>query len=158
MCLITSFLMFLLIVAPWQLTGLLFVFAFMLKKATKVFLMNKMDFLPSTRDSKCLSNSASFFTASSETLGAFERQTSTILMLSRLPYVTKGKKNKQLSFLDFPVLVTSHIFTCFKYSTLDLTGKMKPCNTTELWLIRTSLSTNVFAEIEFYSYYFPFSV
>lgn len=101
MQLTTSFLtMFFLVIAPWQLSGLLFVFVFTLKKAMKVFLMNEMDFLPSTRDSKCLSSSASFFTASSETLGAFERQTSTILMLSRLPYVTKKKTNKQLSFLD----------------------------------------------------------
>lgn len=59
------------------------------------FLKQKIDFLPSTRDSKCLSSSASFFTASSETLGAFEKQTSTILMLSRLPYITEREEEKK---------------------------------------------------------------
>lgn len=52
------------------------------------FLLNwggKKKPLPSTRDSKCSSSSESLFTASSETLGAFEKQTNTILMLSRLP-------------------------------------------------------------------------
>lgn len=160
-CLTASFLtMFSLIIAPWQVSGLLFVFVFTLKKDMKVFLMNKMHFLPSTRDSKCLSNSASFFTASSETLGAFERQTSTILMLSRLPYVTKKKQTVKLFrfVFHFPVLVTSHIFTCFKYGILDLTGKRKLCSTTVLWLLRTSRSTKLFIKIEFYSFYFPFSL
>lgn len=72
-----------------------------------------MDFLPSTRDSKYLSNSASFFTASSETLGAFEKQTNTILMLSRLPYVTKKKKKEVSIFsliLHFSTLITSVLF------------------------------------------------
>lgn len=67
-----------------------------------------MDFLPSTRDSKYLSSSASFFTASSETLGAFEKQTSTILMLSRLPYVTKEKEELGSLILFLIFLFQSH--------------------------------------------------
>ncbi len=63
------------------------------KKLGVMWWANKLFyFSPSTRDSRYLSNSASFFTASSDTWGAFGKQTNTILILSRLPWRRKRKK------------------------------------------------------------------
>lgn len=63
---------------------------FFFNKAT-YFLLNDP---PSTLLSRYLSNSASFFTASGDTLGAFGKQISITLILSRLPW--KRKKLEKL--------------------------------------------------------------
>lgn len=65
------------------------------------FLGSLHPFSPSTRDSRYLLSSASFLTASSDTLGAPGKHTNTTLMLSRLPcdggkktgFKKKGEKN-----------------------------------------------------------------
>jgi hypothetical protein len=51
-----------------------------------------------------LSNSASFFTASGDTLGAFGKQIKITLMLSRLPWEEKVWENIFVFFLLFKVL------------------------------------------------------
>lgn len=53
---------------------------------------------PSTLLSRYLSNSASFFTASGNTLGAFGKQINITLMLSRLPWEEKNLR-KYFGFL-----------------------------------------------------------
>jgi len=66
-------------------------------KASYLFLLNDP---PSTLFSRYLSSSASFFTASAETLGAFGKQIKITLMLSRLPWEEKAKR-----MFDFPSIL-----------------------------------------------------
>lgn len=73
---------------------------FFFNKAT-YFLLNDP---PSTLHSRYLSNSASFFTASGDTLGAFGKQIKITLMLSRLPWEEKVWENIFVFFLLFKVL------------------------------------------------------
>lgn len=83
---------------------------FFFNKAT-YFLLNDP---PSTLLSRYLSNSASFFTASGDTLGAFGKQINITLMLSRLPWEEKSVR-KYFGFLSI-LESTEHLYSYSNYN------------------------------------------